>query len=490
MKTLTLVCVLLASASSFAQPDGNVVRWRDLRFSVHGRRAEVLATATTWYVNGATGVDTNLCKTAESPCLTIAGAIGKVPKRLAALATISIAAGNYAGAMVSGFEGIPEPSIPVGISIEGTLIDATVATGTATGTLTTVADGSSANNLHPKMTDSAQSWTVNNLRGKLLEFTSGPRINERYVIISNTATEISLSMLTGITNVPSVGNTYAIRDWATVCTTSAADFVTVDGSAGGLSACFQVYANDYSRSGLVQFKHLKMAPTSGTGVVVSAATAVVTQCAIQPAAGIGVNVFGPSQYRSVRNYYAASSLGVNITGTFLTNFTFTYDLFHDGTTGLTLASGGNTLSGVTFFSQSATALSAANGNMFSAQLSGVKIDCESTTSTVGITGPTNASQSARMSPAHWAGNGVRIDNCGTAVDLQSANSTLGVLGLDGASNTTALKLAKGARIQIDANSDITGTTEIDYDGTTSTVATMRAASPKLLTNTYGTIIYE
>lgn len=58
------------------------------------------------------------------------------------------------------------------------------------------------------------------------------------------------------------------------------------------------------------------------------------------------------------------------------------------------------------------------------------------------------------------------------------------------SNTTFVLVTKGAVAQIDAGVSAASSTELSIDGATNTLATMRAASPKLLTNTYGTLVYE
>jgi hypothetical protein len=89
--------------------------------------------------------------------------------------------------------------------------------------------------------------------------------------------------------------------------------------------------------------------------------------------------------------------------------------------------------------------------------------------------------------------GVDISNCTTGIALDGPNSwhpaTAGFV-LSGTGNTTAILLAKGARMSMPSGATITGTTEVSLDGVSTNLATMRAATPKLLTNTYGTIIYE
>jgi hypothetical protein len=56
-----------------------------------------------------------------------------------------------------------------------------------------------------------------------------------------------------------------------------------------------------------------------------------------------------------------------------------------------------------------------------------------------------------------------------------------------------VNITKGAKLQVSANTTLTGTTEISYDGTASDWATMRAATPKVLPATaspYGTCYFE
>jgi hypothetical protein len=60
-------------------------------------------------------------------------------------------------------------------------------------------------------------------------------------------------------------------------------------------------------------------------------------------------------------------------------------------------------------------------------------------------------------------------------------------------NTAWISVAKGASVQIAASATAQGTTEISVDGTTTTLAAMRALSPKAFPatpNVYGTVVYE
>lgn len=87
--------------------------------------------------------------------------------------------------------------------------------------------------------------------------------------------------------------------------------------------------------------------------------------------------------------------------------------------------------------------------------------------------------------------GVEISNKTTALSLAGLSQVAWRGILSGTGNTTIFSLSKGARAQLSSGSTIAGTTEIVLDGAAGQlISAMRAASPKLLTNSYGTIIYE
>lgn len=139
--------------------------------------------STTLYVD-PTGNDSNACtSTGTSACLTLAGALGKLPRFINHTTTINLAAGTYSANLnVSNF------IIASGITMTITgpaLTNFAPSTGTATGTTTASAAGSASAGL-ATITDSGQTWTVNNLRGQFLTVAG-----ISYPIVSNTATTVS-----------------------------------------------------------------------------------------------------------------------------------------------------------------------------------------------------------------------------------------------------------------------------------------------------------
>src|SRR5882757_2311988 len=102
--------------------------------------------AQSYFVDGSLGSNTNNCTASgASACLTIQGALNKIPKLLRDLVTVTVAAGTYAGFSVAGFT--CDPGIQTttgGIMVDGfgAFANSTLATGSATGTFTSSTAGS------------------------------------------------------------------------------------------------------------------------------------------------------------------------------------------------------------------------------------------------------------------------------------------------------------------------------------------------------------
>lgn len=206
MNRALFLLLLLAFSAEGASP--TTVSKGDLLKQRQYRSASALA----YFVNGSTGNDGNGCTDASTPCLTIQGAINKIPKLLqGGGATVSVASGSYAGFYVSGFEqDFGTQQSTAGLLVTGTLTNSTLATGTATGTATAGTAGSGST--FGTLTDAAQTWTVNNLRGRLISILTGTGSGQTRVIVSNTGTAITIA---GTWTSPTAGSTYAIQDSAT-----------------------------------------------------------------------------------------------------------------------------------------------------------------------------------------------------------------------------------------------------------------------------------
>lgn len=198
--------------------------------------AETTTTSNVALFVDPTGSDSNDCaSTGAGACLTIQGAINKVPKILRHRATIVAATGSFAAFNVSGFTtDISTQQTTAGLLIDGTLTNSTVATGTATGTATAGSAGST--DTFGTLTDSGQTWAVNDLRGRFLVLTGGTGIGQAKAITSNTATAITIVGL--FSPAPIAGTTYAIQDSTSLITTCG----TMPPSATGTQLAADTYA--------------------------------------------------------------------------------------------------------------------------------------------------------------------------------------------------------------------------------------------------------
>lgn len=152
------------------------------------RREYQTYAAVTLYVD-PTGSDSNACTASgTSACLTLQGALNKLPRFIRNNVTVNVAAGTYVGNWQAVFtmEVGASAAIP-SFNVTGPSMSTfTPATGSATGTLTSVSQQAVPLST---LADTGQSWTVNDLRGRFIRFTSGSGSTK--LIIANTATTIT-----------------------------------------------------------------------------------------------------------------------------------------------------------------------------------------------------------------------------------------------------------------------------------------------------------
>lgn len=224
-----------------------------------------------------TGSDASACtSTGTAACLTIQGALNKAPKLLRHRLTVNVAAGNYAGATISGFT--IDPSVQkttAGISLIGALANVTPTTGSATGTATAGTAGSGSGATAGTLTDGAATWTVNDtaLVGKFVTITGGTGSGQVRVIASNTATVLTIA---GTWTAPTGTSTYALQSPSVNITSSAAAVPVPSGatSAGSLAAGVQVVDNVTGASSVL-VRNVDISLSNVTGVMVRGGTGVV-----------------------------------------------------------------------------------------------------------------------------------------------------------------------------------------------------------------------
>ena len=443
-----------------------------------------------------------------SACLTIRGALAKVPKRIRHAVTINVAAGTYDGFNVQGFtiELPEENSRAVYLDIVGTMQAATLATGTSSGTATAGTAGSGTT--YGTLTDSGQAWTVNDLVGKYVETTvSG--LTRAFPIASNTATVITI---VGTWSSPA-GLAYTIKSHASTVNTMVP---TVEIPAAKFSAIPP--AGTVISHGLISAQNNRVAPN--TSALTDTARLFVRNFIID-----GSALASPSGFAAISTLFVADNNQVGV-----------YNCTVNSTTGATpniSASGSLTVSrcyvtclaakrGIQVTGSDSLSPSILVSNtLFTGGAIGILFSVPMRLSSIGscmFTGQTSAgiqqsamSQLTTVTGLVMVGGGgstvgILIDSTAGAVFGRSASSgsisgfgtgikvdnpNVAHLGTwTGTGNTTGLSLSLGAAVRVGSGTTLTGTTEVSIDGVSSTLAAMRAASPKLVVNTYTTRFYE
>lgn len=454
----------------------------------------VTTAALTFYV-ATTGSDSNDGLTALTPLATVKAALRKVPRGLRHPVVVSIAAGTYAqGAYISGFYSDPDdPANGAYLELRGAMAQATVATGSATGTLTGSAAGSPTSTpvTHGTATDSGQSWTTDDLRGKFLEITSGTQSGALIPIATNTATVITVA---GTWTAPAIGSTYRIVEPGAIFTGTVADvdpsglsIPSAPAADGGAHTfwCSSISGADRP----IVFSYLKV---NATNCIAACDGSVrIDYCTIQPSSngGRGVTLLSFAHAvsrRSILNCSAGAStvsvgtmadlVIVNNPQSHNVGWTSQNSLFYTSANAAhiaipipcTVISNRDAFYGgyaaVNTWSHSTT-------NMFACKLSGIAHGIYSNPLT-------NVPPSVG---AEFVLQNVDMSSCTTACDLAGAANVF-MFNVTGSSNTTAIKMLNGTRVTISSNVSLTGTTEIDLDGTAFTLAALRALTEKSIVN--------
>lgn len=226
------------------------------------------------------GYDGNDCKSIGSACLTLQGAINKVPKRVRHAVEITVSTGTYAGASIEGFsfDRSGNATGSAWIHLNGTLVTATAASGAPGGTVTSGTIGAFSDGTLNTLTVSGAGWTSDDFKGKLVWFTSGSNNGKLFTIASNTSTVISFAGF--VSPAPANGDGFLVLDWGTTISGTVPQWSSPSGVFGAYFAnIISLVIQDSGRAENVSINKLKFstAPTgSVTGVLVNGATASFT----------------------------------------------------------------------------------------------------------------------------------------------------------------------------------------------------------------------
>lgn len=428
-----------------------------------------------------TGSDTTGDGSDSAPFRTVQGALEWLDgSNVQARVTIQVGAGSFPAFSLEGTRitvgPVTNPLVAptsTGLEIKGTWISPTLASGTASGTASSV-----VTDLAAVMTDAGQSWTVNDLRGKYVLVGT-----VYYPIISNTATTITAASSSALTGV------YSIWDLGTIINSGTA---TVSAGSGTGRIAVSNLGTPNTSDFTVSSMYVSMDGLSSGNSGIAIRNSFVTLENVSIVRTTGTNTAAVScvtgSYLTVTRCYLAhnDATGNGITSaTSLRNLTVIGSYFRNGNTGVSTGTGpsANNCSSTTFEGQ-VTGLSLSSGSQFLINLGTRFLSC-----TTAISVGTSAGPAALISSTSTT---MFFGTCTTILSAQNV-STAALATCSGTGNTNGIVAVKGARCQISSGGALGATNELSVDGTAGTLATMRAASPRvfpLTPNAYGTYIYE
>lgn len=464
----------------------SVVKWK-----IDGITRPSIDTALTIFVE-TTGSDTTGDGTYTRPFRTIQKAIDSLGDGVLIKAeiTIQVGIGSFGGFTFdqSKYKHVGTPgvnNIPRGIRIQGTMVAPTLTTGTASGTATGAATTDGAR----VFTDSGQNWTIDELKGKFLEISSS-----KIPIVSNTATTITTSTSSGI-----AAGAYKIWDHGTIID-SGLQYPT-SGAAGTSIGRIAIIGNtDASTTSFLEFREIRVDSTglsSGHAVVTmrGQTNAVrMTSCELRRTSATAVTLM------SVLNNYAASTFCFfNHPDANASSFGLNYSheggasgcYFLRGGTGIIISSLGRSASVGSVTSSTFEGCATGINHRLSAQMN-IVATCRFLNCTTGVA---VASDTFTVGAAlTGTAGGAQFFFSGCTTCLQVSNGAHVFFGNStGTGNTNGIVATVGARVQVSASATLGASTELSVDGATSTLAAMRASSPKVFPTSpsaYASYIYE
>jgi len=430
-----------------------------------------------------TGSDANACTSVGAPCLTIQGALNKIPKRFLNTATVTVGLGNFAGAIIENFSF--NPTQTAYLLIIGTRANVVPTTGSATGTATSGAAGSGTT--YGTLTDTGATWTINDFRGQFINVLTGTGSGQVKMICSNTATVITIC---GTWTAPAAASTYAVQTTGTLITsapTQAATYITSTTSTGSAFVITHSGPNMTNRvSGSIILQDIgisinaTIAVNSFSQMMVSTSRVRIINTAARCWQSNNANVVASDSYCLL----SASGIGFfNASNGF---GTVTGSLVVDGVQGMYGGGGSQSLS--------TTSTMLLNQTTTAWDIYGCR-KCFSTNDT--LTGPGSGTgigisvSTSNPTDSNILMNGSSVSSYATGVAASSPLSTIILTATTGTGNTTAITVSRGAKVQLGSTTTLTGTTEVTFDGVNYTLAAIRALSPIQLTGpTTLSTIYE
>lgn len=454
----------------------------------------------TLFVQPDGGSNNNSCVDGGTlACSSLEGALAKVPKFLRHLVDITLEDNlSHTGANISGFTCSPEVPVDGGyLRIHGNSVNATVATGSATGTVTSATQGS--NQTFGTLVDSTQTWTSNDLKGKWVYLLTGTGAGQQRVIDSNTGTSIGIEGTW--TTTPTSSTTYAIRQNNARISTGVIGPVGPGVAASG-SRGINLYSNNqvFLPSPCVELAEFDVdTATMTAGVQLNTAQGItMNRVRVFQTTGTAVSFssFSASSIRMSDVVLQQASASGSSAATFNvmtsstgsgTGASIVRSLIESNLTigSVILVTGfGTVVSQSSIRSTNAAAGTSAgiignSGPIGLQQWNVNNLSCASTSAS----GLLFIADFVRTGASAWGGQAFNISGCGTAVSLLGRFSVyvFGASVLTG--TTTGVFASLGANIQVATGATVSGGTQ-DYllDSIAYTSAQLAAASPQVVSN--------
>lgn len=498
MRALSLLLLLL-STTVFGQDNlgpvsGGLTRGNYLRIPDYKTTS-----AQSWFVDASTGNDSFDCRSASTPCLTIQGALNKIPKLLQYGVTVTVAAGTYGGFAIAGFTCDPGVQITTGgISVDGfaALTNSTLATGSATGTAAGGGQSAGSGTTYGTLCDSGATWTVNDLKGRFI--TTASPTNTAVVISSNTATCVTV---VGTWSLPVAGSTtYTIQDPGVIINTSINSPASPTSVASAGAGILINNNRCGARNTSMLIRGMRLTNSGGGGIYyndLSAANFVNLQIRNTSGGTAGFQSGGPSagipgvvtgQYFLTNIDMLGNGSGTNYTWGVMSGSPLgTNVLIRGGGVGLQVGKGANVtaVSGTGVPRPSVTALDVqastsppvvvASGAV---TLIGAHLDCSAGAGTALTVGGTTATTDSPYAFAEITSG--LVSTCGTGVIVNGTLSSAELTALTGSAATTGISVLSGGSVTFSrASTTMTGGTNdisIDSGGVTAALGDVAAAT--------------
>src|SRR5262249_41039275 len=337
-------------------------------------------------------------------------------------------------------------------------------------------------------------WTTDELRGRFVKISEGAGASEEMIPISaNTADTIEVTPGNFPGGLPGAGSKFSIMDLGTI----------IDGELQGYPGISAIQPARGNRSsvarigncpepGVTLVQALKFAPTRNiTGLELDRSSVVVRNCVFRSdptmnRANITVGHASKLNMRSCLIETSQGGAGIYMGGqTSVPAALYIYgSIFRDGRIAIGNLNGTLEVTSTLIEGVREAAVSAFGALSSSQIIMSVLDGCR-----VGFA----SYEEFSLGPSTFALglNAVRISNCSTAIDLQGPLSGAYLKQVVGDGNSVCIRVSHGAFVGLMADVDLRGTTQLDIDGSTATLAGMRAASPRVIRDqAFGSMIYE